>query len=832
MQARQKRWTADLAAWTLLCIFIGGVVTVYVGLGLAASDDTLIMPLDDTYIHFQYARQMAEGSPYRYHDDDPPTSGATSFLYSPLLAVGYLIGFRGLSLAYWAIALGVLSFLGSAWLIYRLILIYSPINTQQNKRLALIVALGFAGNGAFIWGALSGMETMPFVLSVLLTFYAYQKKDYPLTIGGAVLATLMRPEGGIVALVTSRALFVTAYREKAYRRLGWCLLPIVAIGVQPLVNYGVTGDFSATGSQAKSHLYNTTIPMEARLAQVWEFWMRLWEELLRGENAVDGAYVPAGIVVIALGMIGVEMVRSIKARQIRSGLVVGAWLLGLSVAISTLDTAFWHFKRYQLPMMAVMFPLAGWGLVIAQNWKPLYWARMIIPFVGLGMTVISIGTTIDYARRYRDNVSVVQNQQVRMAMWVNENTPDNARIGVHDVGVMGYVGERATYDLVGLTTDGTAASWRQGAGTIYEVLLHHPQRPDFFAVYHDIQSLPFLVQAGVLGEEMERFVYPLPQNTVASATATQVVTRADWTGYELEPMPRQPNIVAYTQNLTLLDAVNVGYLADEAMHDYTWWQRETVTGFSTELHRLAYQACGGDCWATDGGRVLTGGERFRLPALKNEQDYYVVMRVHAVAPTQLQIGCGETLEVEVVPFIAGRWVELGFWVAGQETALCVAAQAGVYQSYQYWIYGGQRETSVPPTESLATVVDPIDGRAFQMIDVVIQQEATQAIIKLRWYTDGTLQHDGKVFIHLYNDVNSPPLRQVDTWTYGTTPPANWEAGYHEDTFILPIGELATGAYAIGVGFYDPNSGNRYTIDNSDRWFIGTLRIQGQQILGG
>ena len=31
------------------------------------------------------------------------------------------------------------------------------------------------------------------------------------------------------------------------------------------------------------------------------------------------------------------------------------WLLAGTAAIATLDTAFWHFKRYQMPLMAACF---------------------------------------------------------------------------------------------------------------------------------------------------------------------------------------------------------------------------------------------------------------------------------------------------------------------------------------------------------------------------------------------------------------------------------------------------------------------------------------------
>ena len=81
----------------------------------------VVMPLDDAYIHFQYAHQIAVGQPYVYNPGLPPTSGATSFLYPYLLAVGDLIGFRGLSLGLWAMGIGAVALALAAWLVYRIV---------------------------------------------------------------------------------------------------------------------------------------------------------------------------------------------------------------------------------------------------------------------------------------------------------------------------------------------------------------------------------------------------------------------------------------------------------------------------------------------------------------------------------------------------------------------------------------------------------------------------------------------------------------------------------------------------------------------------------------
>jgi hypothetical protein len=50
--------------------------------------------LDDAYIHFQYARAIAEGHPFRFQAGAPPTSGATSLLWPALLAPCWALGFR------------------------------------------------------------------------------------------------------------------------------------------------------------------------------------------------------------------------------------------------------------------------------------------------------------------------------------------------------------------------------------------------------------------------------------------------------------------------------------------------------------------------------------------------------------------------------------------------------------------------------------------------------------------------------------------------------------------------------------------------------------------
>src|SRR5262245_8144121 len=171
------------------------------------------MPLDDVYIHFQYARALAEGHPFQYNPGQPATSGATSLLYPVLLAAGYLVGFQGERLAWWAVGIGILSWIGSAWLVYGIIEQFStrimnfkpsikewlkftsppdPLsefgegesvgkrrefpeyfaghhNSSAEQSEALTLAIAFILTGSLGWAFMSGMETGLMIFATLLT---------------------------------------------------------------------------------------------------------------------------------------------------------------------------------------------------------------------------------------------------------------------------------------------------------------------------------------------------------------------------------------------------------------------------------------------------------------------------------------------------------------------------------------------------------------------------------------------------------------------------------------------------------------------------------------
>ena len=807
----------ELGIWLLLCLVIGALITIYLSSVLGFRHGAPILPLDDTYIHFQYARQMAQGHPFVYNNGEDPTSGATSLLYVPMLAVGYRIGFRGLSLADWALGIGALSFALSAWLIY-----LSIREAGGSRLLGVLVMLVFAVNGAFVWTALSGMETMLFVFSVLLCLYAYQKGWRQKAAAVGVLAALVRPEGALVAGTLAVALAWRSWQES--RKLpAWTVLPILAAGAQPLLNLGLTGTFVASGALAKSQLYDVTRPLDERLIRVWDFWIRLWREFLQGHAVYGDPYIPGLIIFLGLIMVLSGAKKSWEQRDIHPALLAGIWMLLVSASVSTLETAFWHYKRYQLPIMALTLPLAGW--LLAALGKLRHGTGAAAALAGIAL-LISLHTNLAFIPLYQGNVQVTTHFQFAMAEWIKSNLPDHARVGVFDVGIVRYVGDHPTYDVVGLTTPHIAGAMRQGPGTAYDTMADYPQRPDYFALYPIPQhpSTIYLMNTSTWSRELARFEAPAVLNTT-SAGPIQIVAQADWSDLEPAAQVHQPSTLANLSGFRLIGTLNVGDLVGEQTYSYVWRNNSTIPGYLTSLDALPYYACNTEpCSITDGTRGINGEEKFSLSHITPDESYLIVLRVHAAQSAELRYGCGKTEGVRVVPEIPGNWVEITFLLPGNTRNFCLKAN-GTYHSARYWIYAGHWASEQPTTAPLAS------WDKLSLLDYTIQQAADTLTLNTRWVArEGDGGGDGRLFVHLYTDPNKPPISQWDGYLEKAVPLANLLPGVFEDHIELTLKNIPPGTYTLGLGFYDFASGQRYSVQAADtdaanqRVFLTTITV--------
>jgi hypothetical protein len=821
-----------LAAWLLACLLAGATFTLYAALSLNAGAGGPVMPVDDAYIHFQYARQIAVGQFYIYNPGGPPTSGATSFLYPYLLAFGHLLGFRDLWLGLWAMLLGALALLAAGWAVYRLI---------RRAIAAQVVAVAgmavFMTNGLIAWHFMSGMETGLMVAFALLTLYGFAGGRLKVMIAAATLLTLTRPEGGLMAGLAV-ALWWLARRPKL-RETALLALPILAIGLQPLVNLIVVGSAAASGGQAKS-LFGIIPPDPGVIwGRILENYARFWAELLTGLNrdGVGGMFILPPL----LGIFALAGLVVVARRERRPGLavLVLGWWLGVAAAIATLDTAFWHFKRYQMPLLALCFPLAAWAYsALAARWR---WPAILAALTVIGASLLTGAT---FWRAYAVNIWNVAGQPLAMARWLAANTSADARVAVHDVGTTRYVGGRTTLDMVGLTTPGAAEWWRNGPGAVGEYLLE--QRPDTIAAYTGARGLNYLADTPLYGERLAAFRAPLfdPTLNVALGGPLQGVFAPDWAAITRgEDADSALRADLRARDLKLIDTVNVAHLESERAHAYAWFDQGRRDGFATEfyaLYSINPSTCEQPCMTLDGGRRINGEERFTIDAQPGV-DLVLVTRVHPVNGGRYHVYAGDQQVATRTLFAQpGQWLEIPALIPGDaitQTPVTVRIVAetpgGHYMPYHHWLYQGEYFPELPLEAVSATFQEgAIALRVEPGYDAL---DAGQIALEIDWYSQGRATGDAKLLIHVYADPDQPPVAQADLRPgQGALPPGNWLPGRLSDDITLDVATLPPGTYTLAIGLYDPVTGERFapqiadprlTLDEaSRRIFVGTFDL--------
>ena len=78
-----------------------------------------------------------------------------------------------------------------------------------------------------------------------------------------------------------------------------------------------------------------------------------------------------------------------------------------------------------------------WQWIFGRSWSAVAGITLLI-FLVLG------------ARSFALDVGVINSEMVEAAEWVNKNTPEEAIVAAHDIGALGYFGDRQIRDLAGL----------------------------------------------------------------------------------------------------------------------------------------------------------------------------------------------------------------------------------------------------------------------------------------------------------------------------------------------------------------------------------------------
>ena len=425
----------------LLLLLIAAVVVLLYVAGAGPG-----FPLDDSWIHQTYARNLAQTGQWAFVPG-VPSAASTSPLYTILLAAGYALG---IPYAVWTHTLGALALgltgMAGARLAARLM--------PNNARLPLLVGLALVLNWHLIWAAAAGMETALFSLWTLvvmgLALYntaagtVARPRDGLIFGAVAALAALTRPEGLLLAGLGGLAVALGQVRRPA-RLAVWALAAVLAFAVvlAPYVvyNYGLTGGFLPDTAAAKQAEYAPllALPYVDRVARM--------------------AYpLAAGILPLLLpGLAG--YVIAVARKPERGGATLAAFLPVLwSVALIGLYAARlpanYQHGRYVIPAIPglVLAGVLGLAWLLTRSRRALV-SRVITRSLALAAAVVGLAFALVLGSGvYRQDVTLIQEEMVTAARWVAANVPADALLAVHDIGAVGYFAPRPLLDLAGLVS--------------------------------------------------------------------------------------------------------------------------------------------------------------------------------------------------------------------------------------------------------------------------------------------------------------------------------------------------------------------------------------------
>jgi len=659
------------AAWLLpLILATGALAFVTTGHVLEVVGGPAV-PLDDTYIHFQYARSIAELHPFRYVGGAPPTPGATSLLWPLVLAPFHLLGLGGERLVWPAWALGFAALALTALETRRLASnLVEPLVAVACGAMALAF-------GGFAWFAGSGMEVVPFAW--LLTRTAARSAEwiegapdqarsepsrYRELVLLAALCPLTRPEGALGSLLVAAAL---GTRGRAGSRL-WALPPLAGPLLPPLVCFLFTGQATLSTALAKWLPLNPYFPASRLFWTVWGNVELLFGTLLDGRLWTSVFLPRGGRWVAVLALLALPLVGH-RSRKMPRALIALALCLGMLLP-TTYETFLVNRVRYLWPFapgwfvaLGTLAELGGLGLerALTRLGAPLPRLSAVLAGCFVGLFVARLPASID---DLAESSRAITEQQVSLARWAATSLPSDALLGVNDTGAVAYFSRRRTFDVVGLTTAGEARYWTAGAGSRFEHYERLPRSalPTHFFVYPEWFAIPTL-----LGDELAaRSV----RHTILGG-----VTQAAYTArYDLLHSGDTPS-GGHPPDLRCVDALDVADLESEAEHGYALFDATKEDDVVVD-----------DAIVADGARSGRTLERFRLRVVPGG---VVVARVGAEEALVLRLRQGGRV-VASAPVEAGALSEIrlevpdkGSWHDGPVE---VDADGKRFDSMHYWSY--------------------------------------------------------------------------------------------------------------------------------------------------
>ena len=409
---------------------LASVLSLVFYLAASALKYRIGFPLDDSWIHLTYARNLALHGEWAFQPGKP-SAGSTAPLWTALLSIGF---FLKLAPYIWTYFLGTLLLLGMGLLGEMVVRRISPAYQSRFPWVGLFLTLEWH----LVWSAASGMETLlhALVVTLVLGMLMIGSRRF-MTLGLlAGLCVWVRPDG--ITLLGPIAVHALAGNGSGKKR--WQDLSLSLVGFASLFAPYLLFNLILDGSPMPNTFY-------AKQAEYAAWQARPLESRL---GALALQFLAGPCLVIFPGSVA-WLIMSLRKRD-WSTLACFIWFAGYLLLYVERLPVYQH-GRYIMPAMPVFFL---WGLaalmeflssnkfgryhwIISTGWKSLVGALSVV------FWLVSANT-------YANAVALIESEMVVSAKWVAENVPPDEIIAAHDIGALGYFDEHELIDLAGLVS--------------------------------------------------------------------------------------------------------------------------------------------------------------------------------------------------------------------------------------------------------------------------------------------------------------------------------------------------------------------------------------------
>ncbi len=468
--------------WYLLvaAVYFGGLVS----LGTALRHG-IGFPLDDSWIHQEIARNLIQYHSFGF-TPGVTSSGSSSTLWTLILSLNYLF-FPSHSPVFFPLILNSILLILSGVLLWRMAAL-DGLPAIYAIALAMLPAL----SGNYVWLAFIGMEHVLFVTFSLTAILLWFRQDNGAgspdglrssLLTGLVLGALgmTRPEG-LALSVLLFALYKWCGRGLAdvFRAAG---VAILFLAPSFLINMKTSGTLLPMTLRGRRFLFSGTDKLHVGRSTVRGLTIETYQKVIQHNffHTTRG-WAMLGVVAAFYGCF--VLLRRFPNRT--AVLVLWATLHYASYCFTLPATG--HGGRYQ-PFVLVLFPsLIAIALfdVLAIVWRFLLprAKAMLLPAQAVVLVAVAGLTAVTLPRwnvALRDSIYNIDHCHLKMAEYLDAHFPPGTKVGVFDIGTIGYFSHVDLIDLGGLVDrnylpyllSGRVPQYLDEKGAHYLILAHN-----------------------------------------------------------------------------------------------------------------------------------------------------------------------------------------------------------------------------------------------------------------------------------------------------------------------------------------------------------------------